>query len=369
MNNNEYHPNNIKETPTPTGSSPRKPERNVPLHMQRAQQNEIRRQYLRQQRRRQQHYQQQQQQQQNNNNNQPSSQPLGPSQGPTVRVPVGREASTTTTSAPTGSSPPLTTQSTPVTTSSPQKYLTPAEVMTLINRLHYDLTLLVRQLGSNDVPIFTVTPLWDLPNPTDKNSSDEEEEENETTAMMINEYHQSIFHRTAEIQKQLKSYVELKWIRPGTIHRHEFVSLVGHLLHIYSCLDGNVTTLTTTTSTPPPPPNHALLQQTLELIDWIRRPPYGLELSHKQCHAVITVAAKCDQWTTAARIYSEHIDPDVAGYIPVPVATVSARSFTIAGLYCIARAAIDTATLPVENVFDGVTKLTMVSPSDTESCK
>jgi hypothetical protein len=235
---------------------------------------------------------------------------------------------------------------------------TPAQVKEIMDLLHHDLTILLRQImnasmDTNDIvqtPLPGNIPFWAL----------ESHHLHESESILFE--HQNVFVRTIELQNQLKKYVERKWIRPGTIHRHEFVALVGDLLQIYSCLTCNVFTEKGES-------NSALLAYTLELIDWIRSPPYGLELSHKQCHAVITVAAKCSQWTTAAQVYVDHIDPDVAGFIPVPVTTASARAFTVAGLYCVARAALKTATLPVENVFDAVTKLTMVSPSDTESCK
>jgi hypothetical protein len=307
------------------------PEKRLSLHLQRMQQKELRRQYLR-------------KQQQRDNRRVPQHQP------PSARVQNRNDEFMSQRSA--------------VEHGSAQvphhqgNNPTAAQVKDIMDQLHHDLTILLRQINdanmdTNDVLQATLPgniPFWAL----------ESNHLHENESILVE--HQKVFLRTIELQNQLKEFVERKWIRPGTIHRHEFVALVGDLLQIYSCLSSNVNTDTKES-------NSALLSCTLELIDWIRSPPYGLELSHKQCHAVITVAAKCSQWTTAAQIYTDHIDPDIAGFIPVPVTTASAREFTVAGLYCVARAALKTATLPVENVFDGVTKLTMVSPSDTENCK
>ena len=263
---------------------------------------------------------------------------------------------------------------------------TPDEVRFILNELHQRLAQILQEVliedsgsrGSGSIDDAARRPLWEIARQQQDQSLDQHDEE-DYTAML--EHHGDLFQRTVAIHTTLNNYVGPdKIIRPGTLHRHEFVALVGLILQIYSHLPANVsilsetstdssdTSTTTTTPTPTITRSMTLLTQTLELIDWIRGPPYRFELSHKQCHSVITVAAKCQQWDLAAQIYMEHIDPDKAGYIPVPIHTISARSFTMDGLFCIAHAAILNQTLPVENVFDGVTKLMMVSPTDTESC-
>jgi hypothetical protein len=111
-----------------------------------------------------------------------------------------------------------------------------------------------------------------------------------------------------------------------------------------------------------------LFQECLQLVDLVRN-QFQLELTHKQCDAAVQVAARDGRWADAALLYSNHIDPDAAGYLPVVTTTATAgdRS-TVSGLYCIARAAMEAGTLPVESVLDGVLKLSLVSPTDTENC-
>jgi hypothetical protein len=267
------------------------------------------------------------------------------------------------------------------------KFATPEEVKIIINDLYRKLARILQELnaealesnGSNIEDIAQMNtqrePLWDIATQQQYPSHTQDDDE-EYLAML--DHQSNLFQQTVSLQQMLYDQVDhQKIIRPATIHKYEFVALVGLILQIYSHLPASVSLHTSDSnqSTNIPAVKAAtatkevtLLSQTMELIDWIRRPPYRLELSHNQCHAVIIVAAKCQQWTTAAQIYTEHIDPDMAGFIPVPINTFSARSFTMDGLFCIAHAAILNKTLPVENVFDGVTKLTMVSPLDAESC-
>jgi hypothetical protein len=333
--------------------------------MQRMQQEELRRQY----RRKQQSPPPPQQQQ----NSRRSGQARPTNNVTSNTTSAQQEVGVSNTTAPI---PTSTSQADVLAATTSTKFATPAEIAAMINQLHQDLTQLLRQLRSTDGIDTTVEgteinarklPLWMLSQQEQELNMDSENDETVRKMELLNQ----IFQRTIMLQEQLNQYVEQKYIRPGTLHRHEFVALIGTILQIYSSLPSNVIATSASvveTSSSSIHPTVSLFTQTLELIDWIRRPPFGLELSHTQCHAVITVAARCQQWSTASKIYMEHIDPDIGGYIPVPVNSTTARSFTMDGLYCIARAALVANTLPVENVLDGVTKLMMVSPADTESC-
>ena len=349
------------------------------LHLQRMQQKELRRQYRR------------QQQNRSNNNNKnnyySSSNPTKITTTSQVQVhPSGREQEIVENNSISSSSSSFVSKDDHQQREGP-KFATPEEVKIIIHELYQNLARIVQELNTeaserNGSEVDDTTrlnglrePLWDIATQQQHPSHVQDDDEDYIT--MIN-HRRNIFQRTVTLQQMLYDYTDhQKIIRPGTIHRHEFVALVGMILQIYSNLPANVTIPTTDSEPDTTIPAAAaatvtkpitLYTQTLELIDWIRRPPYRFELSHKQCHAVIIVAAKCQQWTMAAQIYMGHIDPEMAGYIPVPINTISARSFTMDGLFCIAYAATLNKTLPVENVFDGVTKLMMVSPSDTESC-
>lgn len=176
------------------------------------------------------------------------------------------------------------------------------------------------------------------------------------------EEQRKIFDRAVVIQETLKLHVERKLILPGTKHRHEFVALTERILRVYSCCGGNGGGVRKNN-------NSRIFYECLQLLDLMHY--FGLELSHAQCNAAVQVAAREGRWAEATHLYSDHIDPDASGYLPVTTtSTTSLGSLTtVTGLYCIARAAMETGMLPVESVLDGVTNLTLVSPSDSESCK
>ena len=353
------------------------------LHMQRMQQQELRRQYVRKNRT-------------NGNNKNSYNNPAVITKTPQPQVQPSRidqelaENSTTISISNSITGINSSTVKDEQQAQQPPKFATPEEVKIIINDLYRQLAQIFLEVNteaseSNGSKIddtaqlnIQYEPLWDVATQQQHPPFVPDNDVNYVT--MLN-HQRDLFLQTIKLQQTLYDYVNhQKIIRPGTLHRHEFVALVGLILQIYSHLPASVaistadTNLDTSmtaisaaaagTATKP----ITLFTQSLELIDWIRGPPYRLELSHKQCHAVIMVAAKCQQWTTAAQIYMEHIDPEMAGYIPVPINTISARSFTTDGLFCIAYSAILNQTLPVENVFDGVTKLMIVSPSDTENC-
>jgi hypothetical protein len=103
------------------------------------------------------------------------------------------------------------------------------------------------------------------------------------------------------------------------------------------------------------------------------RHEFGLdELSHEACHAVLHLAAVAGRWTDAAAFYRHHTDPNDShgGYLPVTNnPNHGGSTFTIAGLYCMARAAMETGMLPVESVLEGVNNLRLVSSADSETCE
>lgn len=202
-----------------------------------------------------------------------------------------------------------------------------------INVISKKLTLLLRRLAQGGYD--NLTPVWQL---FEQQEPDEEQKE--------------IFSTTVDIVVILKRQLEQGVILPGTKHRHEFVVLTERILRIYSYCGGSGSQ------------NQRLFHECERLLHLLQH--YGLELTHKHCDAVVQVAARNGRWTKAAALYFNHIDPDASGYLPV---TATAGMSTVTGLYCIARAARDAGTPPVENVLEGVLKLSLVSPVDSENCK
>ena len=90
---------------------------------------------------------------------------------------------------------------------------------------------------------------------------------------------------------------------------------------------------------------------------------YNLDLPHYD-HA-IQAAALERNWSEAARLFREKIDPDDSGYTPVDMSVQNPL-----GLYAIAKDAQNNGHSNVaDRVMDAVMSLTMVSPTDQERCE
>jgi hypothetical protein len=154
----------------------------------------------------------------------------------------------------------------------------------------------------------------------------------------------------------MREFLKNLMIRPDRKHRAEFKSIVEYLLQIYAdcgiILDDDKNVV-------------SVYDEVLKLIHLYRS--FRLELSHKMCDSAILVAALENRWNDAAKLYSSHIDPEENGFIPVT--SNSDINGAVNGLYCIARAALESGSPPVESVFNGVRNLSTVSPPDAEKCE
>lgn len=219
----------------------------------------------------------------------------------------------------------------------------------VINGLNKELALLQRKLALGGYD--KLTPVWLERQPSSVTQPD--------AGLRV------IFARAVAIEARLTKHLQRKLIRPDTKHRHEFSILTERLLRVYSCCGGGGGDGGSAAS------DAASLARCRHVLGLIRH--YGLELSHAQCGAAVHAAAQCGQWTEAAEWYAQHTDPDASGVLPVTNGGAGGgaahRTTTVAGLYCIARAAASNHDAPpVESVLDGVTNLSLVSPSDGESC-
>ena len=140
-------------------------------------------------------------------------------------------------------------------------------------------------------------------------------------------------------------------LSPSGKHRHEFSAIFERLLRLYLQCSSRDTQLFE---------NH--VASLLQLFQH-----FQFEISHRQCHLAVELAAREGQWERAATLYASHIDPAQGGYTPV----VGGAMETITGLYCLARAAQQhpSAGPAVERVLEGVLHLTLVSSSDAEKCE
>jgi hypothetical protein len=167
---------------------------------------------------------------------------------------------------------------------------------------------------------------------------------------------QELFLHCGATVNRLREFLKNLMIRPDRKHRVEFKSIVEYLLQIYTdcgiILDDDKNIV-------------SVYDEVLKLIHLYRS--FKMELSHKMCDCAILVAARENRWNDAAKLYSSHIDPEENGFLPVT--SNSDINGAVNGLYCIARAALESGSPPVESVFNGVRNLSTVSPPDAEKCE
>ena len=98
------------------------------------------------------------------------------------------------------------------------------------------------------------------------------------------------------------------------------------------------------------------------LLDAMRS--WNIDLQAEHCEYAILVAALADRWSDGSQLYWNFIDPDRAGYKPCSISVANP-----VGLYVMARAAKEKGNPVVEQVFDAVLRMSMVSPSDQDKCE
>jgi hypothetical protein len=162
------------------------------------------------------------------------------------------------------------------------------------------------------------------------------------------ERRQERFQETRKVIGQIRQHVQDGTLRPSGKHRLELTVLFERILKIYSeSLPTN---------------NDSVFEASTEVLKMMNE--FNLELQHKHCDYAILTAGREERWKEAADLFWSHIDPEDSGYIPFDVDVSNP-----VGLYAIARFAQGQGTAVVENVFDGVLRMSMVSPTDQKKCK
>jgi hypothetical protein len=164
----------------------------------------------------------------------------------------------------------------------------------------------------------------------------------------LDERRQERFHRTRQVIGQIREHVKDGTLRPSGKHRLELTVLFERILKNYS------DSLSTD--------DVSVFEECTVVLNMMNE--WKLELQHKHCEYAILAAGREERWKDAADLFWSHIDPEDSGYIPFDVDVSNP-----VGLYAIARFAQVQGTAVVENVFDGVLRMSMVSPTDQKKCK
>jgi hypothetical protein len=164
----------------------------------------------------------------------------------------------------------------------------------------------------------------------------------------MDERRQEMFHETLRVLGQIREHVKDGTLRPSGKHRHELTVLFERILKLYS------ESLSTDDT--------SVFEECTVVLKMMNE--WKLELQHNHCEYAILAAGREERWKDAADLFWSHIDPEDCGYIPFDMDVSNP-----VGLYAIARFAQDQGTAVVENVFDGVLRMSMVSPTDQKKCK
>jgi hypothetical protein len=164
----------------------------------------------------------------------------------------------------------------------------------------------------------------------------------------LDEVRNERFQETRKVLRQIRDHVRDDTLRPSGKHRHELTVLLERVLKLYS------ESLSTD--------DVSVFEECNVVLEMMNE--WKLELQHKHCEYAILAAGREERWKDAANIFWSHIDPEDCGYIPFDVDVSNP-----VGLYAIARFAQEQGTAVVENVFDGVLRMSMVSPTDQRKCK
>jgi hypothetical protein len=164
----------------------------------------------------------------------------------------------------------------------------------------------------------------------------------------LDERRKERFQETRRVLGQIREHVKDGTLRPTDKHRNELTVLFERILKIYS------KSLSTD--------DVSVFEECTVVLKMMNE--WKLELQHNHCEYAILAAGREERWKDAADLFWSHIDPEDSGYIPFDVDVSNP-----VGLYAIARAAQDQGTAVVENVFDGVLRMSMVSPTDQKKCK
>jgi hypothetical protein len=160
----------------------------------------------------------------------------------------------------------------------------------------------------------------------------------------------AVFTKTRRVVQEFEKQVRDGHIHPNGKQRHQVARLMEKIFHLYSQVANEEET------------EPSVLAECQRLIRLMQM-EWQMELTDQHCESAVLVAAREQKWREAAEIYRSHIDPGDSGYIPCDVLAIKP-----VGLYAIARDSQEKGAPVVDNVFDGVLQLSMVSSSDQENC-
>jgi len=175
-----------------------------------------------------------------------------------------------------------------------------------------------------------------------------------------------VFCRAKDVVSRIADCTKDGTLQPSGKHHHEVSVLLERILRLYSCCscsDNNR--------------GESVFDECMSVLDLMRK-EWKLDVQHQHCQHALVAAGREQRWKDAARLFVSRINPDDSGQAPFDVLSVSDP----VGLYAVARFAQEQQqqgdhsntgkggnASVVDNVFDAVLRMSMVSPTDQNKCK
>jgi hypothetical protein len=151
-----------------------------------------------------------------------------------------------------------------------------------------------------------------------------------------------LFQDARALFHSLSQNVEQGKLRPSGKHGKELSKFLELVLLVYSQT--------------PIHDNGSIFKECRVILDALEE--WNLDFLNAHCEYAIAVASREQRWKDASDLFWRQVDPE-AGYNPVDISVENPL-----GLYAIARVAQDQGSVVVEQVFDAVLRMSMVSPRD-----
>lgn len=157
-----------------------------------------------------------------------------------------------------------------------------------------------------------------------------------------------LFRDAKELFQSLSNSVEQGQLRPSGKHGKELSKFLELVLLVYS-------------QTPFRTNDPSMYEECQHVLVALKE--WNLDFRNAHYDYAILLANREERWAQASHLFLQQIDPD-AGYNPVEISVSNPM-----GLYAIARFAQEEGSPVVEQVYDAVLRMSMVSPNDQEKCR
>lgn len=162
-------------------------------------------------------------------------------------------------------------------------------------------------------------------------------------------YGKELFSRTKVLMNGLKDAVERGDINPAGKDGGTVSAILGNILSFYSASHHKNE-------------NQSAFKECQTALSFLDQ--WNLDRLEPHYQYSVLAAVHEQKWQEASSLFLQQIDRNISGFCPVSISVSSP-----VGLYAIARAAQENRTSPVELVFNAVTSLSEISPTEQEERK